>query len=102
ANGHVAAHDLRDELCLRLQRLPHVGIERAFADVAVNLDDGVLVSLPEDAPFALLYVSGPPRSIEMVKSNEPFLDVRARTHLLRAAKQDAHLARANVTKQRQF
>ena len=38
----------------------------------------------------------------MVKRNQPFLNVRARTHLLRAAKQDADLARANVTEQRQL
>ena len=102
ADRHIAAHDLRDELGFRFECLPHVGIERAFADVAVNLDDGVLVSLPEDAPFALLHVGWPPRGIEMVKRNQPFLNVRARTHLLRTAKQDANFARAHVTEQRQL
>src|SRR5439155_26801754 len=67
-----------------------------------RLDGGVLVSLPQDAPFALLHVGRPPRCIEMVKRNQPFLAIRARAHLSRAAEPNASLACANVTEKRQI
>ena len=102
ADGHVAAHHLGDELRLRLQGLPHVGVERAFGDVAVNLDDGILVALPENPPLALLHVGRSPRRIEMMQGNQPLLHVRARTHLLRAAEKDADLARAHIPEQREL
>jgi hypothetical protein len=38
----------------------------------------------------------------MVQGNQPFLHVRARTHLLRAAEEDADLARAHVSEQSQL
>ncbi len=97
AHGHVAGHHLGDELGLRLQRLPHIGIERAFGDVAINLHAGILVALPQNSSLALLHISRPPRSVQMMQGNQPLLDVRARTHFLCAAKQDADFARADGT-----
>ena len=44
ADGDAAVHDLIDEAGFRLQHLPHIGIERSFGDVAVDLDFGL--SLP--------------------------------------------------------
>ena len=102
SDGHVTAHDLGDELRLRLQRLPHVGVKAALGDVAEHLHDGILVSLPENAPFALLHVCRSPRRVQVMQGNQPFLHVRPRPHLLRAAEQDADFARTHITEQRQL
>ena len=102
ANGHVAGHHLGDELRLRLQRLPHVGVERAFGDVAVNLNVRIRVALAENAAFALLDVGRSPRRVEMMQGDQPLLHVGALTHLLRAAEKNADLACAHVAKQRQL
>jgi hypothetical protein len=101
-NRHVATHHLRDELRLRLQRLPHIGVKAALRDVAKNLDDGILVSLPQNPPLALLHVRRSPRRVEMMQGDQPFLHIRPRTHLLRAAEKHTNLARAHITKQRQL
>ena len=37
AHGDAAVHHLIDEAGLRLQRLPHIGVERSFGDVAVDM-----------------------------------------------------------------
>jgi len=76
ANGHVAAHHLGDELGFGLQRLPHVGVERAFGDVAKNRDDRVLVALPQNPPLTLLYVGGSPGRVKVMQSDQTLLHVR--------------------------
>ena len=102
AHGHVPAHHLGDELGLGFQRLPHIGIERAFGDVAINLHAGISIALPQNPALALLHVGGSPRRVQMMQRNQPFLNIRARTHFLRAAEQHTDLARANGTEQRQL
>ena len=68
AHGHVPAHHLGDELGLGFQRLPHIGIERAFGDVAINLHAGISIALPQNASLALLHVGGSPRRIQMMQA----------------------------------
>ena len=58
-----------------------------------------LIALPQNPSFALLHVGGSPRRVQMMQRNQPFLHIRARTHFLRAAEQDADLARADGTEQ---
>src|SRR6266487_2019917 len=67
---HIAAHYLGDELRFGLQRLPHIRVERAFTDVAINLDDWILIALPENPSLPLFYVGRPPRSVKMMKRDE--------------------------------
>ena len=73
---HIAAHHLGDELRLGLQRLPHIRVERAFTDVAKNLDDWILIALPENPSLPLFYVGRPPRSVKVMKRDEALLHVR--------------------------
>src|SRR5690606_20380059 len=86
----VAAHHLADEAGLGFQRLPHVGVEAAFGDVAIDGDLLVLVALAENAAIALLDLGWLPGGVEMVQGSQTFLDVGARAHFLRAADQYAH------------
>ena len=53
AHRDAAGHHLLDEAGLRLQGLPHVGVERAFRDIAVDPHFRVEVALAQDAPLAL-------------------------------------------------
>ena len=69
--GPPTPHDLADELRLAQHRLPHVGVEGAFGDVADDLDAGVLVLLPDDPAFPLGDVSGPPRAVQVVQRDRP-------------------------------
>ena len=85
AHGHVAAHHLGDKFRLGFQRLPHIGVKRAFGDITINLHAGIFITLPENPSFALFHVGGSPRSIQMMKRNQSLLDVRSRSHLLSAA-----------------
>ena len=70
ADGGLAAHDLLDEAGLGFERLPHIGVERAFRDVAVDLDFRVEIALPQNAAFALLDVAGPPGRIQMMERGQ--------------------------------
>jgi hypothetical protein len=47
-------------------RLPHVTVEAAASHVPQDLDLGVEVALPHDAPFPLGNIRGPPRRIEVM------------------------------------
>ena len=84
------------------ERLPHIGVERAFGDIAVNLHARIFIALPENASFALFHVRRPPRRIEMMKRNQPLLHIGAGPHFLRAAEKNAHLARADGSEKRQL
>ena len=100
ADGGLAAHDLLNKPGLGFQRLPHIGVERAFRDVAVDLDFGIEVSLPQNAAFALFDIAGPPGRIQMMERLEAALDVRARAHLFRGADQDSHAPGIHIGEQR--
>jgi len=83
----VAGHHLRDEATFGFKRLPHVGVEAAFGDVAEDLHELVLVSLSDDAAFALLDVGRTPWGIEMMQRNEALLAFRREEARDRFAKQ---------------
>ncbi len=91
-----------DEAALGFQRLPHVGVEAAFGNVAEDLHEFVGVALAEDASVALLDVGGTPRGIEMVQRHEAALDVRAFAHFWSAAEEDAHFAFTHGFEERSF
>ena len=65
---------------LILQRLIAVGIERAFGDIAEDLNILVLVALTDNSSGALFQISRSPRYIKVMDSNKPFLDVSTRTY----------------------
>ena len=92
-------HDLGDEPGFRLQRLPHIGVEAPFGDVAVDRHLLVRVALPEDAALPLLDLGGLPRGVEVMQGHQPLLDVGAGAHLGRRADQDAHRALADLLEQ---
>jgi hypothetical protein len=62
----VARHHLGDEAGLGLQRLPHVGIEAPFRDIAVDRHFFILVALAEDAALALFDLGRLPRRVQVV------------------------------------
>ena len=74
------------------QRLPHKWSNRSLGDVAIDRYFLILVSLAEYAAFALLDFRRFPRGVEVVKRDEPFLDVGAGAHLLGAADKHADAA----------
>jgi Uncharacterized conserved protein len=67
------------------------GIESAFCNIAVDMYLGVFVSLTNNAPLSLFQVTGPPRAVEVMQSNEPILHIRSCTHFSRAAEQHTNL-----------
>ena len=56
------------------------------------MDFRIHVALPDDAPLALLQVSGPPRAVKVVHGDEAVLNIRSRAHLKRASHEDADFA----------
>ena len=77
----LARHDLTDKPLLVLQSLVAVRIERAFCDIAEDLNILVLIALTDNSSGALLKVSRSPRNIEVMDGNKPLLFVSACTHL---------------------
>jgi len=67
--------------------LPAVGVEAALDDVAVDGDFGVLVTLPQDAAFALLEVGWAPGAVQVVQRDRAGLDVGPYAHFDGAADQ---------------
>ena len=100
AHGDAAVHHLIDEAGLGFEHLPHIGVERSFGDVAVDLDFGVVVALPQDSAFALLDVARPPRGVEVMEGDEPLLHVGPGAHFLGGAEEDADAPGIDRVKQR--
>src|SRR5262249_1505933 len=62
----------------------------------------IFVSLPKYSSVALLHVGGSPRCVQMMKRNEPLLDVRTGSHFLGATKENANTTSANIPKEHQL
>ena len=59
----------------------------------------VAVALTDDAPAALLQITRPPRTVEVMERHEPVLHVHARAHFEGAAHEHTHLTGADFCKQ---
>src|SRR5208283_614534 len=59
----AAGHYLVNEFGFRFERLPHVGVETALGDIAVDLNLGVAIALPENSSLTLFHVRATPRRI---------------------------------------
>ena len=94
-----SAHHLGYEPLLCLNELPRIGVKCPFRHIAVDEHLFVGISLPDGPALPLLYVAWPPRHIQMMLRCKQRLHVRARSHFLRAAQQDAHLTRAHLCEQ---
>ena len=81
------AHHLMDKAGLGFERLPHVRIEGALRHIAVDLHLFVRVALAQYPPFTLLDVARAPWRIEVMKRDEPSLNVGAGAHLFGGAEQ---------------
>ena len=92
SDRRVPVHHLLDEAGLGLQRLPHIGVERAFRDVPEYPHLAVHIALPQDAALALLDVAGPPGRVEMVQRRQALLHVGTGAHFFGGADQDAYSA----------
>ena len=90
ANRRFSPHHLLDEAGLCFQRLPHVGIEGPFRNIAVNLNLFIRVSLAQNPPFPLLDIARSPGCIQVMKRDEPSLNIRAGAHLLGRSEQYAN------------
>ena len=98
----LTGHNLADELLLVFYRLPKVGVKRSLGDVAVDGDFRVHVALTDNAACALLQITGPPGTVQIMQRDQPVLHVGARAHLGCAAHQHAHLTGAYPGKQLLF
>ena len=90
---HTVLFELADEKLFVVQQVEFVGVERFFHGVdddvylVTGIELGNLVAFADAAPFALLQIGWPPRTIEVMDSYTSFLRVHARTeHLRRAEK----------------
>ena len=99
ADRAFAGHDLRNEFLFVLHRLPQVGIESSLGNIAVHMDQRILVALALDTALALGKVSRTPRTIQVMERHKPVLHIGASAHFGGAAQQDAHLPSANLGKQ---
>ena len=87
AHRGFSPHHLLDEAGLGFERLPHVGVEGPFGDVAEDLNLFVRVSLAQDPAFPLLDIARSPGRIQVMKRDEPPLNIRAGAHLLGRSEQ---------------
>ncbi len=92
AHRGVAGHHLLDEAGLGLQGLPHIGVERAFRDVAVNLHFRIKIALAQNSSLALLEVARAPGRVEVMQRAQVALDVHPCPHFFGRADHDAHPA----------
>ena len=92
-------HDLRNELLLIFQNLPHIRIKRIFSDVTIDFHLLISVSLPENTPLLLFQVRGLPRAIQMMQGNQPILNIGSCAKFRRRPHQDTHLSGAHLCKQ---
>ena len=92
AHRGVAGHDLLVEAGLGLQGLPHIGVERAFGDVAVNLHFRIKIALAQNSALALLDVARAPGRVEMMQGAQAALDVHPCPHFFSGADPDAYPA----------
>ena len=65
ADRAFAGHDLRNEFLFVLHRLPQVGIESSLSNIAVHMDQRILVTLALDTALALGKISRTPRTIQV-------------------------------------
>jgi hypothetical protein len=63
---------LADKLLLLLQNLPTVLVKGGFCDVTEDFYFRVLVALPDDTTFLLLYIRGFPWEIILSRGNVRF------------------------------
>ncbi len=64
-------------------------MKRSLRHIAIDGYFLILVSLSQDAAFALLNFGGLPRGVEVMQCNEALLYIRAGAHFLSAADEDA-------------
>ena len=98
-NRGFGSHDLGDEFLLIFQNLPHIRIKRIFGDVTINFYLLIPVSLPENTSLLLFQVRGLPRAIQMMKGNQPILNIGSRAKFRRRPHQNTHLSSAHLCKQ---
>ena len=98
ADRRFGSHDLRNELLLIFQNLPHIRIKRIFSDITINFYLLISVSLPENTPFLLFQVRRLPRAIQMMQGNQPILNIGSRAKFRRRPHQDTHLSGAHLCK----
>ena len=99
ANRRFGSHDLRNELLLIFQNLPHIRIERIFSDVTIDFHLLIPVSLPKNTPLLLFQVRRLPWAVQMMQGNQPILNIGSRAKLRRRPHQDTHLSSAHLCKQ---
>ena len=92
------SHDLRDELLLIFQNLPHIRIKRIFSDVTIDFHLLIPVSLPKNTPLLLFQVRRLPWAVQMMQGNQPILNIGSRAKLRRRPHQDTHLSGAHLCK----
>ena len=95
ANRSFSPHHLVDEAGLCFERLPHVGVEGPFGDVAVDLNLFIRVALAQNPAFPLLDIARSPRCIQVMERDEPSLNIRAGAHLLGRSEQYAYSPRVH-------
>ena len=85
ANWAFAGHDLRNEFLLVFHCLPEISVKSPLGDIAVHMNQRILVALTLDAPLALGKVSRTPRTIQVMEGYKAILHIGASAHLGSAA-----------------
>ena len=102
AHRAFARHNLRNELLLGFQYLPHIGVERAFRHIAENLHFWIHIALTQNPAFLLFQIGGLPGRVQMMQGDQAVLYVGPRAEFCRRPQQDTHLSGAHAGKQFRF
>ena len=91
-------HDLRNELLLIFQNLPHIRIKRIFRDVTIDFYLLIPVSLPENTSLLLFQIRRLPWAIQMMQGNQSILNIGSCAKFRRRPHQNTHLSGAHLCK----
>ena len=92
------SHDLRNELLLIFQNLPHIRIKRIFSDITIDFHLLIPVSLPENTSLLLFQIRRLPRAIQMMQGNQSILNIGSCAKFRRRPHQDTHLSGTHLCK----
>ena len=91
-------HDLRNELLLIFQNLPHIRIKRIFSNVTIDFYLLIPVSLPENTSLLLFQIRRLPRAIQMMQGNQSILNIGSCAKFRRRPHQNTNLSSAHLCK----
>ena len=95
----LAVHNLIDEVLLSVQDIPQSGIEASFCNIGEVFHFLIDVPLAISSAVTLLYITGPPGSVQVVNGNNTLLRIHADAHLTGGADQHSNLTFVHICEQ---